>query len=37
MQLKAALEKRLRESLPIATQLGSFGGSEGQIESGFLI
>ena len=37
MQLKAALEKRLRESLPIATQLGSFDGSEGQIESGFLI
>ena len=36
-KLKAALEKRLEESLPVQSQLGvSFGGRD-EIESGFLI
>ena len=36
MLLKAALEKRLAESLPVVTQLGSFAAAD-SVESGFLI
>ena len=36
MLLKAALEKRLAESLPTVTQLGSFAAAD-SVESGFLI
>ena len=37
MQLKAALEKRLAESLPVVTQLGGCGDIRETVESGFLI
>ena len=37
MQLKAALEKRLAQSLPMMTQLGCSLGQQEEIESGFLI
>jgi len=37
MQLKAALEQRLAESLPVATQLGGSVDAADAVESGFLI
>lgn len=37
MQLKAALENRLAESLPVATQLGGYTDACDGVESGFLI
>ena len=37
MRLKAALEKRLAESLPVVTQLSSFGAELQEVESGYLI
>ncbi|MBR6596126.1 MAG: hypothetical protein IKK72_06115 [Oscillospiraceae bacterium] len=37
MQLKAALEARLAESLPVVTQLGCCGEIRDAVESGFLI
>ena len=36
-KLKAALEDRLVELMPVMTQLGSFGGQKEELESGFLI
>ncbi len=35
--LKAALQQRLEEMLPVTTQLGSFGRSAEPVENGFLI
>ena len=37
LALKEALQARLDESLPVVTQLGSFGGKGEALESGFLI
>ena len=37
MGLRKALENRLAESLPVVTQLGGFGHSQTEVESGFLI
>ena len=37
LKLKAALEERLAETLPVVTQLGSCGGKMEAVESGFLI
>ena len=37
MKLKAALEARLAESLPVVTQLGGYGEMQDAVESGFLI
>ena len=37
MQLKAALEKRLAESLPVVTQLGGCIDAKDAVESGYLI
>ena len=37
LAVKAALEKRLAESLPMVTQLGGSFGRESKVESGFLI
>ena len=37
MGLKAALENRLAESLPVVTQLGCCGDVTDAVESGFLI
>ncbi len=37
LALKEALDRRLRESLPPATQLGGHGAAEETVESGFLI
>ena len=37
MKLKAALEQRLTESLPVVTQLGGCVDAAGAVESGFLI
>ena len=37
MALKAALEARLAESLPVVTQLGGYGEAKDAVESGFLI
>ena len=37
MRLKAALENRLAESLPVVTQLGGCGDLKDEVESGFLI
>lgn len=36
-KMKAALEERLAEMLPVVTQLGSFTGRKEELESGFLI
>ena len=37
LELKAALQARLDESLPLVTQLRGFAGKAGEVESGFLI
>lgn len=37
LELKSALQARLDESLPVATQLGGFTGKGEAVESGFLI
>lgn len=37
LRLKEALEQRLAESLPVVTQLGSFGAGMDTVESEFLI
>ena len=37
LELKEALQARLDEMLPVATQLGSFSGKADTVESGFLI
>ena len=37
VKLKAALEERLVEMMPVTMQLGSFGGKQEELESGFLI
>ena len=37
MKLKAALEERLAESLPVVTQLGGYADVKDAVESGFLI
>ena len=37
LELKAALEERLAEMMPVVTQLGGFSGREESVESGFLI
>ena len=37
MQLKAALEERLAESLPVVTQLGTIVDADNVVESGFLV
>ena len=37
VKLKTALEQRMAESLPVVSQLGSVGGREETVESGFLV
>ena len=37
LELKAAMQARLDESLPLVTQLRGFAGKAGEVESGFLI
>lgn len=37
LALKAALEERLAETMPVITQLGGFGAKQESVESGFLI
>ncbi len=37
MALREALEGRMKEWMPVVTQLGSFGGESAEVESGFLI
>ena len=37
LALRKALDARMKEWMPVVTQLGSFGGESMEVESGFLI